>query len=245
VRLASRCHAPSDSTAQLWRTGIEPRPMGKSRRSGFEDRPSRETESLEQIASGYPARSGTKRHARPARLVVMRMRAGIVLIGVVAALTATSPAQAGPVRSGIIVLGSYGARGIENGCEGADDCRAWRDVDCDPALAGLNPAISSSIVDVGDLARSGKVRRFSVYDDMLVFVWGGASVQFWTEGCDEVRARPSVPQDFGAGGGFLWSAPCSIPRCPYVGSAKVKVPASATWMTVTSHSGSELRWELS
>src|SRR5688500_20387211 len=111
------------------------------------------------------------------------------------ALASCSPVSAAtPLRAGTIVSGTgespanVWVRGME-GCVGAPACSAWLQSGCSPALAGQDPALHASIVDVADLADTDRVLRFQ---SGIGINWGSVIIQFWTETalgdyfCDEI-----------------------------------------------------------
>lgn len=170
----------------------------------------------------------------------------LVLVAMAAALLAVVPYSpvraAAPVRSGTIVSGTgetpvnFWVRGME-GCVGAPACSAWLQSGCHPALAGKNPAVHASIVDVGKLAGTDRVLTV---DGGVPINWGYFIVQFWT---------PTV--DLGSSGvwchevvrGRLSSWECAprhaISPCP------IRIPADARWMTITSSPDNmNINWKL-
>lgn len=170
----------------------------------------------------------------------------VVLVALAAALLAVVPLAparaAAPVRSGSIVSGTGETpvnpwvRGME-GCVGAPACSAWLQSGCHPALAGSNPAVHASIVDVGKLA--GTDRVLTVQGGIPIN-WGRFTVQFWTSTedlgsagiwCDEIAP------------GRLRSWECApvyrISPCP------LRIPHGARWMTITSSPDNmNINWKL-
>ena len=114
----------------------------------------------------------------------------------------------------------------------APDCIAWLESGCDSALSGQEHGFISSIVNVSSLADGATERRFRfAYGAPAGLVWGGAQVQFWDFGCEEIRdAR--------------WrSSDCD--RDPYCPSTRFAIPTSAEWMTVTGYQDNvNLAWTL-
>ena len=152
-------------------------------------------------------------------------------------MASPGPARAAePVRSGTILSGTgsspanFWVRGMD-GCVGAPACAAWLQTGCEPALAGSDPALHASIVDVAELA--GSERRFGIRGGVGIN-WGRVIVQFWTDGsenpmaalyCEELFATPS-----------RWS-------CGY--GCIVTIPAGAKFMTVSSGpDNTDIRWTL-
>lgn len=139
-----------------------------------------------------------------------------ILVAAILALTiapahGTAPTEE-PARSGTIVGVLSGLHhDFLLGCEMALDCRAWLDSDCDPDLAGRDPALFASIEDVAGLAALDSEWIF----DHAPGAAAWAEVQFWRSGCTEIkRAR------WGSG----QCADCLL-----------KMPRSAKWMTVTGY----------
>lgn len=114
------------------------------------------------------------------------------------------------VRSGTIVTGSVSGLGggYPRGCEMTADCRAWLASGCDPALAGRDPALETSIEDVADLAQPSTLWIFEHAPGAAAY----ATVEFWQQDCTEI--------------GKKW---------PEDGSVFFGIPASARWMTVTGY----------
>ena len=117
-----------------------------------------------------------------------------------------------PVRSGTIVASVSGLHhDVLIGCEMALDCRAWLDSDCDPNLAGRDPALFASIENVADLAASNQAWIFEHAPGAAEY----AAIQFWRNDCTEIRKAR-----WGTG------------DCQ---SCFLKMPRSAKWMTVTGY----------
>ena len=175
---------------------------------------------------------------RSAGATVYRMTRTRMLLAAalaIAMITALpSRAQATPARSGMIVGGLGGSeRGIgwpgqavEGECQIAPDCLAWLESGCDPALAGREPAVMASIVDVAGLADGRAPRFFSLSSfGGQGLRWGQVLVQFWRD--EGTHMYPWFNCSEIAGTRFL----TGYDRSP---SASV-VPADAKWMTVTSN----------
>jgi hypothetical protein len=185
----------------------------------------------------------------------MRTTRGLVLVALTAAVLALGPAfspvraQWGALRSGTIV----GGTGLElaggqpweqpeaerSGCEYAVDCLAWLQSGCNPALAGHDPVLTASIVDVGDLADGTTTRSLRLEAPSLP-PWGlypGAVVQFWRQDCTGTGAKlHSLGSDSKCHG----SAPAGRVRCTFA------IPAGARWMTLSGYVTTvQLSWVLS
>jgi hypothetical protein len=87
---------------------------------------------------------------------------------------APAEAQAAPVRSGLILTAYLGPT-APSPCSLIPDCAAWLASNCDERLAGLDPAVSTSIVDVSDLA--GSTRLF------VRHMWLANTSQLWSSDC--------------------------------------------------------------
>jgi hypothetical protein len=156
----------------------------------------------------------------------------IVCVAAAVALASTAvarPADAAPVRSGTIIGGWFPfavvlAPGGEPRCDWNVDCLAWLASDCNRALAGRDPGVFASIVDVADLARSRKTRTLTIDPRGPGIMWGGVGIEFWTRGCRPIRPYPSIPTDFR--------------------SVRFKIPRAAAWMTVASVDDTTFRWAL-
>jgi hypothetical protein len=175
----------------------------------------------------------------------------LVSVGLVAgsaAIWTANPSFAAPkpLRSGTIVGGS-GVRiwtgqpsadgAIERtGCEYAVDCRSWLLSGCQPALAGRDPVLTASIVDVRSLA-NGRTRRFLEMTAPRVPPWGlwpGADIQFWRQDCTEIGNGQRM---IGTG---LTCAGRTAGRC-----VEFRIPKGARWMTLSAHATTaRLSWTL-
>lgn len=162
-------------------------------------------------------------------------------VGSIAAATPVASAGAGPVRSGS-VLGGPIDTGPGTSCEIAAECAAWLATGCSPHMAGIDPAVQTSIVDVSDLAGRRTIRRFvvspgSVAGESAGVIIGGFVIQFWSSDCVEIRPQPPVRD---------WSARSY--RAPYYwyirNGSRFKIPAGAAWMTAAADDNVHIRWEL-
>ena len=183
----------------------------------------------------------------------MRVRAVLVGVSLIlgsVALGNAEPSAAGPqpVRSGTILGGTGvelgGGQPWENpaaersGCEYAVDCLAWLHSGCNPALAGHDPVLTASIVDVSDLA-DGRTRRSLRMTAPKIPPWGlwpGVVIQLWRQNCTEIHEakRHTIGSDA---------------RCVWGGSESVycefRIPTAATWMTLSGYiTTARLSWEL-
>ncbi len=132
-----------------------------------------------------------------------------------------------PVRSGT-VLNPAGYTGTSS-CGVAPDCRAWLANRCDARLAGVDPAVTASIVDVRAIAGS---RRRVVAAGTFGRWLSDAYYEFWSRDCRHVGYVL-----VGHGSRACWPSSTSQWRCD------VTVPRAAAWMTVPGQTG-PYRWEL-
>jgi hypothetical protein len=184
----------------------------------------------------------------------MRVRVMLVSLGLIvgsAAIWSAEPSAAGPkpVRSGTIVGGTglelAGGQPWENpalersGCEYALDCLEWLHSGCNPALAGHDPVLTASIVDVGDLA-DGRTRRSLHTAAPKIPPWGlwpGAVVQLWRHNCTEIQSakRHTIGSD----------SSCEWDPYPSVRCRAFRIPTDAKWMTLSGYGTTvQLTWTL-
>ena len=175
------------------------------------------------------------------RIVVL-----LVSIGLLVASLGSVAAEPEPLRSGTIE-GGTGVNTVGEppggnrwGCQYAVDCQAWLHSGCDPALAGHDPALAASIVDVGALA-DGRTRR-SLSWQAPAKVHPGVMLQFWRQDCtaSSNAGWHSVDPD---------SSTCeSRPGWPDA-NARCKpllIPRGTKWMTVSAYwTTAHLTWTLS
>lgn len=139
-------------------------------------------------------------------------------------------ASPAPLRSGTIIGGYFPfaplfAPGPGPGCDTNPDCLPWILSGCRAELAGLDPGLFSSIVDVSKLAASTKTRVFVMDHGPPGLVWGGASLEFWNSKCERVRQIGR------------YQAPIKRYR-------EFRMPRSARWMTVATVDTTTIHWEL-
>lgn len=157
-------------------------------------------------------------------------RTAVVVLIAVASVPLGVPAQAA-TRSGTIVGGYYPfapafAPGPGPDCMTNVDCLPWVTARCPSEMAGLDPALHTSIVDVRSLARSKRVRTLSVEPVGRPAMFGGVSVQLWGASCNEI---------FQIGGD-------TASAIKYF--ASFRIAKGAVWMTIASVDTPPLRWTL-
>ena len=129
-----------------------------------------------------------------------------------------------------------------SGCEYAAECLAWKQSGCNPALAGHNPVLTASIVDVGDLA-DGSTARSLLMVAPSIPPWGlypGADIQFWQRDCTEIHdaRRHSI----GEGSSATCDWPSGVHRG---GRCTFEIPTGAKWMTLSGYATTvQLAWTL-
>lgn len=155
---------------------------------------------------------------------------GLVAV-LMAALAPTVQASAKPLRTGSIVAGvgssqraiGWPGEAVDGECQVVPDCLVWLESGCDPDLAGREPAMTASIVDVAELADGTTPRSITLSGTGLH--WGEVLVQFWrsTPGnmypwfdCQEIE-----------GSSYLTGYPRNNQPRP--------IPLGATWMTITTN----------
>lgn len=160
-----------------------------------------------------------------------------LMAGLAPTVQATSPHRIGTIVDGVgssqRAIGRPG-EAVDGECQMVVDCLAWLESGCDPALAGREPAVMASIVDVADLADGRTPRSITLSGHGLH--WGEVLVQFWrsTPGhmypwfdCEEIE-----------GSSFLTRYPRhNQPRA---------IPLGARWMTITTNvDNTTVSWALS
>ena len=183
-------------------------------------------------------------------VLVAAVAVGTMVMPVTAARS-TSDATTPPLRQGTIVGGPDTMGSMP--CGIAPDCAAWLQSGCSPALAGVDPALFTSIVDVAALADGTTLRAFSY---SKVALWSGVTVQFWDGGCaalgDCMSLPPQVPahdswwfgldEPFGCRGAEIAGArPVDANRDSFTTFA---IPSGAAWMTVSGSAAIHVRWTL-
>ena len=177
------------------------------------------------------------------------MRTLLAATVAVAAMTMTAApslaARQEPVRSGTIL--GWGAtwpamfNGDAKDCQwsewdagGNPECLVWLKSGCNPALAGREPAVTASIVDVADLADGTTPRAFQ-WRAISYPGWGigdGVVVQLWRKDCTEIHSSKWRSTD--------WSGPSRANRA----STSFAIPPAAKWLTVTTNDTVKLQWTL-
>lgn len=148
------------------------------------------------------------------------------------------PSAAGPtpVRSGTI-LGMW-APGVAylgpspRGCEWTPECAAWLASDCAPELAGRDPGLQDSIVDVRGLASRTRRWDFRFAPDgptaAAPLTIGGLTVELWSATCRPVTEVGTHPDE----------------SVGLKGPVRFSIPPGTAWMTVASSDNTTLRWQL-
>jgi hypothetical protein len=140
-----------------------------------------------------------------------------------------------PLRAGTIVDGEN-ITGPIGGCGTMPDCAAWLASGCRAELAGRNPAMYSSIVDVADLA-DGKTRRYfeARHGNPVGLKAGGLMLEFWSADCHQTQHR------LGWWGGIECRSTGTHSQCV----ALTTLSPRTKWLTVTSNGNVHMRWTLS
>lgn len=173
-------------------------------------------------------------------------RANRIWLPIVLAIAATTalalPAAArpsGPVRSGTILGGTaattqlWAPAMLLDGCEATPECLAWVRSGCEPALAGRDVAVTSSIENVAGLRGTHRTFQFGQAHPGGGLAWGGVEIQFWRRDCTEIRGRGWASWHSWYDESLSWH------------SAELRIPAAARWMTVTgSQDTVHIRWTL-
>ena len=176
----------------------------------------------------------------------MRTTRGLILVAVTAAVLALGPALSpalaarAALRSGTILGGAgvelaggdpWEQRAAErSGCTYALDCLAWLRSGCSPALAGHDPVLTASIVDVSDLA-DGTTPRLLEMRAPSIPPWGlypGVVIQFWRGDCTTIPGSKlhSIGEDATSCDGYVGGG---------FGSCTFPIPAEAEWMTLSGY----------
>jgi hypothetical protein len=116
------------------------------------------------------------------------------------------------------------------GCNGAVACWAWTKAGCPEEMVGLDPAATSSIELVSDLADGVTPRTLEFHRATPAgLATGDVVVEFWYRGCRQIQTDSH--------GFHLF---CSSADCP-----KFPIPKRAHWMTITSKPGNaNIEWSL-
>ena len=102
------------------------------------------------------------------------------------------------------------------GCVGAPTCSAWLQSMCSSTLAGQNPAVHASIVDVAELAYEDTERTLRVRGEIGIN-WGTFMVQFWDGWCNEIAS------------GRIYGRHCA----EKYKVCRFHIPSGAKWMTIS------------
>lgn len=184
----------------------------------------------------------------------MRVRVILVSLGLIissAAIWSAEQSAAGPrpVRSGMIEGGTglelAGGQPWENpaaersGCQYAVDCLTWLQSGCNPALAGRDPALTASIVDVRKLADGRTRRSFQTVAPAIPpwGLWPGAVIQLWRQNCTEIHGakRHTIGSD----------SKCDWHPYPSLQCEAFRIPTGTRWMTVSGYATTvHLSWTL-
>jgi hypothetical protein len=183
---------------------------------------------------------------RTRALVLMVFTAVVCAIGAASSgvRAVDQPTRFGTIAGGGGVEFYDKEAGAENplehsGCQHDAECLAWLGSGCNPALSGRDPVLTTSIVDVGDLA-DGAPHVLSVRAPTIP-PWGlypGVVIQFWRRDCTEVQGAKlhSVGEKTTACEGFPLRDS---------GSCTFHIPGDATWMTLSGYATTvALSWSL-
>lgn len=196
----------------------------------------------------------TKRNrssGRPGTVARSIVPAGIVAL-LALPVTPLSAARANQtLRSGTIVSGTGETvanpwvTGME-GCVGAPTCSAWLQSGCAPALAGADPALHTSIVDVADLADGVTPRVLRTRRGVPISGGGTLVVQFWTRS----DQWDFIDEPAGLDGERCWELlddRLTWPECPsFVEGCTFRIPAAAEFITISAEPDTtEHTWTLS
>jgi len=117
-------------------------------------------------------------------------------------------------------------------CSDAFDCGGWLAAGCpNVAPAGMDPAVTASIMDVRSFAGDGRTHALGLSSSEG---WDqfGVAVQFWTGACSEV----TVP----------WVSPSyhTSTRLDITHPAYFVIPSDVRWMTITGVQSVDVNWML-
>lgn len=165
------------------------------------------------------------------RVLVTGALTAIVMAGVAPTVQAKAQATATTHRTGTIVVGvgsseraiGWPGEAVDGECQMVADCLAWLESGCDPALAGREPAVMATIVDVRDLADGRTPRSIRLSGTGLH--WGEVLVQFW-------RSTPEAM--------YPWLECEEIVESSYLTGyprhdQSRAIPLGAKWMTITTN----------
>jgi hypothetical protein len=155
-------------------------------------------------------------------------------VGAIPALDARAaprPARMGTIIDGLFLMGP----GSTPGCTDSPDCALWLAAGCPPELAGRDPAVEASIVNVSDLA-NGAARRFTVdRSEPYSLEWGeDVVVELWTKDCRRIPYAGWTSKEW-VGYGQWESKHATM----------LTIPPDATWMTVVpGYDNLNIDWRL-
>ena len=171
------------------------------------------------------------RASRPTRVVLL-----VAIAAVAATVALPTPARtAEPLRSGTILAAAPDTSDYTwlwpwPGCNGAPACWTWTEAGCPDEGVGLEPAMTSSIELVSELADGTTLRTLEFHSaGPAGLATGRLVVEFWNGGCRQMFTSP--------GEYHIFCAPNDCPEFP--------IPARAHWMTITSKpSNANIEWTL-
>jgi hypothetical protein len=174
------------------------------------------------------------------------LAATVALVAMTMTAAPSSAARQQPVRSGTIL--GWGAtwpamfNGDAKDCQWSDwdaggnpECLVWLKSGCNPALAGRQPAVTASIVEVADLADGTRLRafRWRATSHPGWGTGGGVVVQLWRNDCTEIRRSKWHSMDR-----------TDWPQLNNRRNTSFRIPRAAKWMTVTTNDTALLEWTL-
>jgi hypothetical protein len=149
----------------------------------------------------------------------------------IAAQAAPKPVRMGTIIDGLFLMGP----GSTPGCADSPDCAAWLAAGCPAEVAGQDPAVEASIVDVAALA-NGDEHRFTVgRGEPVSLEWGeGVVVQFWTKRCERIPFAGWRSKEWVGYG-----------RWESQHETMLTIPPGAAWMTVVpGYDNLNITWRL-
>jgi hypothetical protein len=162
----------------------------------------------------------------------------VLVVCVASVATLSTPALSAPTpeRSGTIIGGWYPGLAYlapsPRGCRVTSECLVWWASGCSPELAGRNPGLHDSIVDVRGLGRRARAYDFVVRrvgpTSAVPLPKGGLTVEMWTAEC---KALGEVGTYRGGSQGIL-------------DRDRFRIPTNAAWMTVASSDNTKVEWAL-